>query len=157
METDDLIGASYAFIDTKKRICFSLYVENKTDKEIDSYLAAYFNPHMRHSSSVGFEDKWFKACKATDYGFLFRVTECISRGNCLFNYGALYSTSKNARKSTSKSEFTGSTSTSLNCSRSLQNGDFKGEKEYTEFTDTAIAGEISKFLLKGKEVRQIGV
>lgn len=155
VETTQLIAVVFAFVDTKKRICFSLCVENKTEKDIETYLASYFNPHLRHNSFNGFEDKWYKSCKKTDYGFCFRVTECLSRENCILHYAALRSDADNSSATTSRMDFTGSTSASLNCSKSLQTGNFKNQQDYTEFIDTAIASEISKFNLSAKGVRQI--
>lgn len=155
-ETKELLSVVRAFVDDKKRICFSAYVENLTDKETETYLTSYFNPLMRHQDMDDFEDKWYKACTVTEYGYRFRVTEHINRDNCMLHYGALrVEGRKNASITTSRYDFTGSTASSINCSKALQTGKFAKEKTHTEFTDIAIAAEINSVTLRGGESYQL--
>ena len=151
-ETKKTLSVVRAFVDDDKRVCFTSYVENLTNETIDCYLASYFNPLLRHQDMDDFEDKWYKACIKTDYGYRFRVTEHINRDNCMIHYAALrVSGRKNVSATTSRYDVTGSTSSCLNCSRALQEGKFAKEKERTEFTDIAVAADISRFTLKAGE------
>lgn len=151
-ETEELLSAVRAFVDEDKRICFSVYAENKTDKPLDTYLAAYFNPLLRHQDMDDFEDKWYKACTATEYGYCFRVTEHINRDNCMLHYAAVKAEGRiNPSVTTSRYDVTGSTASCLNCSKGLQEGKYAKEKPHTEFTDVAVASDISKITLAAGE------
>ena len=155
-ETEETLSVVRAFVDEKKRICFSAYVENLTDGEVDTYLASYFNPLMRHQDMDDFEDKWYKACSVTDYGYRFRVTEHINRDNCMIHYGALrVEGRKNTSITTSRYDFTGATASCINCSKALQTGKFVKEKTHTEFTDVAVAAEINTVTLQAGESYQL--
>ena len=151
-ETSILFAVVRVFVDTQKRICFSSYIENVSDKAQETYLSAYFNPFMRHAEAEDFETKWYKSCVRTEYGFKFKVTEYLSRESCLTHYAELkMSDADGTKTTTSRFEFTGGMNESLNCSHPLQTGDFEKEKEYTEFTDMAVAGSIRALNLKSGE------
>ena len=151
-ETEQLLAAVRAWVDKSKRICFTLYVENNTSEDIETYLSAYFHPHLRHSGFVGFEDKWYKCCEKTEYGFLARTTEYVSRDSCMTYYAAVCSKGmENACFTTSRQDFIGLSADLLNCSESLQIGMFKDSSCRTEFTDTAIMGELVRLRLSAGE------
>ncbi len=155
-ETKSSIAVLRTFVDTNKRIWFYLNVENKSEAEKEVYLSAYFNPHLRHSDSDGFEDKWYKKCEKTSYGYSFKTIECLNRDNRLIHYVALRSeNNKNLSFTTSKTVFTGSTNGSLYSAESLFNGKFSEEKAFTEFTDIAVAGEINTVKLLPKQSYQV--
>jgi len=156
METKEFFAVVRTFVDEQKRICFSTYFENISGREQESYLCAYFNPFLRHTEGEGFEDKWYKSCAVTEYGFDFKVTEYISRESCLTHYASLLVNDfGNMQKTTSRFEFTGGMNESLNCSTSLRTGEFEKCKSYTEFTDMAIAGCIKPLCLQaGEGVRE---
>ena len=137
------------FVDTEKRICFSSYIENISKEKINTYLSSYFDPFLRHSEAEDFECKWYKSCSRTDFGFKFKVTEYFSRENCSTHYALLktYNTDS-AKTTTSRFDFTGGTNESLNCSFPLQTGTFEREKNFTEFTDMAVAGTLNAFDLQ---------
>lgn len=154
-EKGGLISTVVAFVDEKKRVCFAQIAENKSGKDKKIYLSAYFNPLMRHQVADDFEDKWYKQSVVTDYGYRFRVTEYLTRESCLTHYGALRRQGFGEEESmtTSRYDFTGATSASLNCSRALQTGKFAHEKSFTEFSDMAVAGEINRVKLRSGETR----
>ena len=151
-ETKEFLAVVRAFVDGKKRIRFSSYIENLTDGEIETYLSSYLNPLMRHQDMDDFEDKWYKACTVTDYGYRFRVTEHINRDNCMIHYAAVrVEGRKNSSITTSRYDFTGSTASCINCSKALQTGKFAKEKTHTEFTDIAVAADIQTLTLSAGE------
>ena len=155
-ETAEFIAAVRAFVDEKKRICFSSFIENISGEEIQTYLSSYFNPLLRHQDMDDFEDKWYKACSVIDYGYLFRVTEHINRDNCMIHYAAMKVEGRsNASITTSRYDFTGYTAGCINCSKALQTGKFAKEKAHTEFTDIAVAADITPFTLQAGESAQI--
>lgn len=155
-EAKELTACVRAFIDDCKRICFSVYIENTSNQDLETYVSSYFNPFMRHDGAEGFENKWYKECVTTDYGYRFRVTEYVSRTNCLTHYASLcVSGAENAYTTTSRFEYTGGANESLNCAISLINGRFEAGKDYTCFTDVAIAGDVVPlWLKKGESHRQ---
>ncbi len=151
-ETATFVAVIRAFVDEDKRICFTFYIENISDKPIDTYLSAYFNPLMRHQDFDDFEDKWYKACQKTEYGYRFRITEHINRDNCMIHYAAVcVEGQKDASITTSRYDFTGATSGCINCSKALQEGKFAKEKAATEFTDIAVAADINRLSLQAGE------
>lgn len=156
-ETDSLLSYVIAFIDSKKRICFVQSVENISNHYKDIYLSCYLNPLLKYQDVDDFCDKWFKQSVKKDYGYLFSVSQSLSRSECQINYGALRIEGEEGfiSSTTSRFDFTGATANSLNCSTSLQNGTFKKAKKITEFSDIGIAGEINAFTLKVKSSKQI--
>ena len=155
-KTDALLSVVRAFVDENKRVCFTLYAENLSNESVDTYLSAYFNPLLRHQDMDDFEDKWYKACTKTDYGYLFRVTEHINRDNCMIHYAALRADGgENVSSTTSRYDVTGATAGCLNCSKALLTGKFAKEKAHTEFTDIAVAAEINRTTLGVGESRAV--
>lgn len=147
-ENDSVISALNAFVDTKKRICLTVYIKNKSDKTVETYTAAYLEPHMLHNGSKGFENKWYRSCRKTDYGYLVKMQEMFSRDDrAEHNLAVRVFGNGGASTTTSRTAFTGSTSYALNCSESLQRGKFEDERAYTEFTNTSIVGEIKEITL----------
>ena len=142
-ETGDMIACVRMFTDKNKNVRFTLYVENKTDKEVETYLSPYFNLMLSHSNYEYIETKWYRRGKVIENGFMIDVTEYLDRKTCfvhnakiLRDYnGEIYST-------TSHTDYCGGMHNQLCCSTALQNGKFKKNKTYTLFTDTAIAGDI---------------
>ncbi len=155
-ETKAFVSCVRAFVDTDKRICFSVYMENVSKKTLDTYVSAYFNPFMRHTTAEGFEDKWYKASTRTDYGYKFRVTEYFGRKNCAQHYLTLREVGTDgASFTTSRYEFTGGMNEALNCSKALFSGALEKQQAHTEFTDMAIASNIQLLRLKkGESHRQ---
>ena len=152
-ETQDFNACVRMFTDENKNIRFTQYIENKTDKPLDTYLSAYFNCMLSHGNYEYIETKWYRSVKKADNGFELSVSECVDRKNCFIYKAnilrdaggmALYST-------TSHTDFCGGMHNQLCCSTALQNGKFEKNKEYTEFTDTAIAGDIIPLTLNGKQ------
>ncbi|MBQ9714352.1 MAG: hypothetical protein IJV83_03415 [Clostridia bacterium] len=149
-ETPRFDSVVRAFVDGDKRLCFSVYVENVSRKEEELYIAAYFNPFMRYAAAEGFENKWYKACEATEYGHCFKVTEYISRESCLTHYMALAASNANRSATTSRFEYTGGMNESLNCATSLHTGTLES-KTYSGFTDMAVMADICPLVLKSGE------
>lgn len=152
-ETEEFNACVRMFTDEKKNLRFTQYVENKTDKPLDTYLSAYFNCMLSHGNYEYIETKWYRSVKKTENGFELSVSECVDRNNCFIHRAnilrdaggiAVYST-------TSHADFCGGMHNQLCCSTALQNGKFDKNKEYTEFTDTAIAGDIIPLTLYGKQ------
>ncbi len=151
-ETEEFISCVRMFTDEKKNVRFTLFIENKTDKPLGTYLSAYFNCMLSHGNYEYIETKWYRNCKKAENGFKLSVTECVDRNNC-FEYKAsiLRDGGKEVYSTTSRTDFCGGMHNQLCCSTALQNGKFEENKEYTEFTDTAIAGDIIPLTLKAKE------
>lgn len=154
-ETAGLLAVVRVFAAEKKRLCFSVYAENISDRETETYLSAYFDPFLRHAEAEDFETKWYKSCARTKYGYRFKVTEYLNRESCFTHYASLReSGAEGAYVTTSRAEFAGGANESLNCSLPLQTGRLGEQRPYTEFTDTAVAGNILPIRLRSGEGRR---
>ncbi len=148
--TDAFIGVLRATVDDKKQICFTTFVQNKSEKEFEGYVSAYFNPVMSDLQYEDFEAKWYKRCQATEKGYAFSHTEYLSRELCLNHYLAIAREgAENAAYTSSKGNFVGNDL--INCAPALFSGEFEKDIRYTEFTETAIGGDIVKFTLQKGE------
>ena len=131
-------------VDDKKLLRLSIYVENTSDEQVETYLSSYINYYLRQNPHENFESKWYKRCAATEYGYLTSVTEYWWRGACFEHYAPIARSSYDGEidRTTSRSTYTGSIHNQLNASTALMNGKFSKSKLYTEFTETAAAGDI---------------
>ena len=131
-------------VDDKKLLRLSVYIENTSGKEIKTYVSSYMNFFLFQSAAESFESKWYKRCKATDYGYLMSTTEYLGKNNSAEHYAAIVRSTCDGEvdKTTSRSTYTGSMHNQLNASTALIAGKFAKSKLYTEFTETAVAGDI---------------
>lgn len=151
-ETQQTLTCVRMFIDDERNIRFTLYVENVSNRSVKTYLSAYFNCMLSHSNYEYIETKWYRSSEATKNGFRLSVTEYIDRNTCLEYYADIARDCKNeAFSTTSHTDFCGGMHNQLCCSTALQAGRFEENKKYTEFTDTAIAGDIVPLTLNGGE------
>ncbi|MBQ4270011.1 MAG: hypothetical protein IJB97_10235 [Clostridia bacterium] len=152
-ETAAFTACVRMFVDDKKNLRFTVTVLNETDAPLDTYVSAYFNCMLSHMNYEYIETKWYRRAKATADGFAVGVTECINRLTCLLHYAyiARDKTEKAISTTTSRADFNGGMHNQLYASTALQNGKFGKETAYTEFIDTAIAGDIIPLTLKAGE------
>ena len=152
-ETEEFIACVRMFTDERKNVRFTSYIENKTDKPIETYLSAYFNCMLSHGNYEYIETKWFRSVKKTDRGFSVSVTEYIDRNNCFIHKGNILRDDggKTVYSTTSHTDFCGGMHNQLCCSAALISGRFEENREFTEFTDTAISGDMIPLTLNGKE------
>ena len=151
-DTTEFTACVRMFIDGDKNLRFTTFIENKTEKPLVTYLSAYFNCMLSHAKYEYIETKWYRSAQKTDSGFNISVTEYMDRTHC-FTYkaditrdyaGETYST-------TSHTDYCGGMHNQLCCSSALQKGRFEENKGYTEFTDTAVAGDIIPLTLGAQE------
>ncbi len=152
-ETPDFTAVVRMLVDDRKLLRLSVYLENTSGEMLDTYLSTYINFFLMQTTAENFETKWYKRCAVTDYGYLFSTTEYGGRENTLVHFGALARSDVDGfiDKTTSHSVYTGSMHNQLNCATPLIEGRFATKKEYTEFTETAVAGEIIPLALKEGE------
>ncbi len=152
-ETENLTACVRAFMDENKNLKFSTFIKNSGENSVKTYVSAYFNLFLGHSNYEYIETKWYRKNTALKDGFLTEVTEYLSRTSCLKHYAFVKRSSVKEKvlSTTSKTNFNGGMQNQINCSTSLQNGKFEKEVLYTEFTDTAISGDIIPVTLKGGE------
>ncbi len=148
--TKDFVSALRVTVNDKKQMCFTAFVQNASEKALDGYLSAYFNPVMSDLQYEDFEAKWYKRCAADEKGYFFAHTEYLSREVCLNHYLSIGREScDDVQYTTSKGNYVGNDL--INCAPVLFNGAFEKEVHYTEFTETAIAGDVATFSLKKEE------
>ncbi len=151
-ETENIVSCARMFIDRQRNIRFSLYIENMQDKPVQTYLSAYFNCVLSHAKYEYIETKRYRSCKASNSGFSFSVTEPVDRNTCLEHKATIArDCDREAFSTTSHADYCGGMHNQLCCSTALQTGRFEKNRKYTEFTDTAIAGDIVPFDLRGGE------
>ena len=155
-ETPFFTACVRMFVDEAKSLRFSLCLINHSNESIDSYLSAYFNPFMRHAYGEDIGTKFFKSCQATADGYLFTVREDINRHEHLEHIACIVrDKNNNAHTTTSQRIFCGGSQNQINCSIALQKGSFDEQKNYTEFTDNAVAADILPIALKKGESYEI--
>ena len=150
-ETSDFTTVVRMLVDDQKLLRMSVYMENTTDHTVETYVSSYINYYLRQNPNENFESKWYKRCKATDYGYLTSVTEHIWRDRCFEHYAPIARSSYAGEidRTTSRTVYTGGMHNQLNGSTALVNGKFAKSKLYTEFTETAAAGDLFPLTLEG--------
>ena len=152
-ESPQFLAVVRMLVDDKKLLRFSLYLQNKSDKPIQTYLSAYINPFLMQSECEALDTKFYKNCQAVDGGYIFTTAENPSRDVSLEHFAVFMRSHYDGEvlQTTSKSTFTGSMHNQLYCAEALFDGKFAREKLYTEFTETAILGEILPLTLASGE------
>lgn len=143
-----------------KNLLFELLIKNSSNKDVDLYSSMYFNPMMMHGVYSSVETKWFKKIEIQNNEYKINTIEDLSRFEHLFNKASLYRYISNdnleIQNTTSRGIYSSSRTGRIESSECLLSGSFNKEKEVTNFSDTAICGDIIKFKLKAKENISIG-
>ena len=150
---DSILYALRCFVGKDKALYFSLFCRNEGGKEENLELVSYFNPLLCHGGESE-ENKWFKKSVSSKEGFLFETVEDISREIHLRHKGFLQrNLPKEAEieSTTSRLDFSYGKQEYIGISPCLDQGHFQQDKTVTSFSDTAIASDIVRFRLKGKE------
>lgn len=147
--TDKLISCVRMFVDGDKNLRFSLYVGNVSSKTVETYASSYFNLMLQRSGFEYIETKWYRRCRRTENGFAIGVTEHLDRNTCFTHHARIVRScdAETVYSTTSRTDFKGGMHHQINCSSALINGKFKNCRAYTEFNDTAIAGDIIPLIL----------
>lgn len=113
---------------------------------------------LSHANFENIETKWYRQSEAVENGFTLSVTECIDRNTCNINTASIVrdAAEKKVYSTTSHTDYCGGMHNQLCCSTALQNGKFEENKSYTEFTDTAIAGDIIPLIVGAGEEVTVG-
>lgn len=156
-ETSELTACVRMFVDDTKTMRFTCALFNEMQGRLDTYVAAYFNCMLSHMNYEYIETKWYRSSQATEDGFAIDVTECIDRLTCLLHhaYIARDDGERTVYSTTSKSDYNGGMHNQLYASVPLRKGRFSEGKKYTEFIDTAIAGDIVPLRLEAGEAYTI--
>lgn len=152
LKKEGVLAVLRAFVDSRKKIHFSLYAENQGHEAKETYLASYFEPLLRHMEFEGFEAKWYKSLEEKEGAYLFQTTECFNRTSCVENnlYVKVHHEGE-VEFTTGRAVFCGGINESLAVAKPLRDGRFAKDKPYTRFTDSAALGEIAKKSLKPGE------
>lgn len=149
LEKNGVLAVLRAFVDSKKRLQFTLYAENQSQEEKEIYLSSYFCPLLRYRDYDGFEDRWYKSLETVSDGYHFHVTEYLNRKECLeHDLFVKTHTEGILEQVTGRALFCGNGNDSLSVSSSLRKGHFSKQRNYTCFIDDAAIGEIAKTSLK---------
>ena len=141
-----------AYVSNDKKVRFSFSVENISDKPLEIYTSAYFDLMLSHAPCENIETKWYRRAKYGENKFDFSVTEYINRTQS-YEHSATLEREKCGYKSfntTSRSDYRGGAAQLCNA-EALFNGEFEDGVFSTEFTDTAIAGDIIPVTLSAGE------
>ena len=151
-ETAEWTSCVRMFVDEKKSLRFSVRLINGNG-QAETYVASYMNLFLRNAYGEDIGMKWFKSCKRTEDGFLFRVIEDVFRSEChvYHAYVAVSEQEKTVHSTTAYSDFTGSMHQTVNGAAALHNGFFEQEKTYNEFVDNSIAATLVPLCLEPNE------
>lgn len=144
----DFYGFLRVFTNSTRETYFSIKIENRRDKDLDSYICYYLNPYLRHSLSEGGEDKWFRKSELIKNNFIFTTNEDINRFLSISNYGFVGSSIEekqhitNEFLTTSRMEFLSEAKSIIN-SKSLKLGSFQRSITKTGFKDIGICSKIT--------------
>ena len=152
-EAPEFTACVRMFIDGEKNVRLTAFLQNETDGELQTYASAFINCMLSRAGCEGIETKWYRRATATERGFQIGVTEYLDRTTCFENRLCILRDAggKAVNSTTSYTDFCGGMHEQIVCSTSLQNGKFEVGKKYTEFTDTAIAGDIIPLCLQKGE------
>ncbi len=153
VETRGITACVRMFVDGEKNIRFTLTAENENNEKVEIYLASYFNCMLSHANYEYIETKWYRTSRVEEDGFSMEVCEHIDRNTCFTHHAYLARDSKGKRvySTTSRTEFNGGMHNQLYASTSLRKGYFAEGKMQTNFTDTAIEGDILPLVLNAGE------
>lgn len=171
-EFDGLRFGIRVFATPSRSISFSIHIENTGDQDESFFLSSYLNPFLRHQLHTSDEDNWFKEVsllkpeqkKSENLDpFLLLVHEDKDRHTLTTNYAVLQRElsieDKNwlvsTEATTSRSQYVGSSSSSLHTPKALLKGTFGANpKHLCTFTETGIMGDLLNMNLPaGKSVR----
>ena len=154
-EAENIVSCLRAFVDKEKNVRFTVYLENRSKKDVETYISAYFNLMLSHLDHEYPETKWYKSSRFSDRGFEFKTTEYMDRTNYI-EYIAEIARDYNGKvySTTSHGDYCGRYSGQICCSTALISGAFKYCKEHTVFTETAVAGDVIPLkLASGQSIR----
>lgn len=151
-ESDILDGCVKLSVDSNKNVLIKIELHNKSDRAVKTYLSAYLNLYLRHGSTQNIETKWYKSCRAIEDGFLFVTSEYPSRNVQMRHFAKVRRDySGEVHCTTSSVGFKGAQSNQLYAAESLFLGEIVQEKNYTEFTENAVAADLLPLTLKAGE------
>ena len=150
VEAGDLLACVRMCVNDKKNVCFTAYIENVGSGKVDTYVASYFDCILMIQNFVDEWTKYYRICAKTEYGFMTEVMEYLDRKNYYKSYACIKreKVDREVLSTTSRIDFNGGTHAQLNCSTALQNGRFDLGKDYTEFNEYAVAGDIVPMTLE---------
>ena len=142
-----------------KNLAYEILIKNTSKKDQEIYSSTFLNPMMMHSVYSSVETKWFKTIKYNENNFSIETIEDISRFEHLFakaNLKRFIDKECFIENTTSRGSYCDSRTGRIESSRCLVDGKFKEMKNVTNFSDTAICGDIIKINIKGGETVRIG-
>lgn len=136
-------GVVCVSIDDRKNLCFTVQMHNKTAAPLCIYAAAYFNCLLKYGGE-NFEAKWFRSCRYRNGTFSFAVSENLGHGLTALHKAEIVRDTVDGEtySTTSHTDFCGGEHRQLCNALPLKTGRFAENKEYTMFTETAIAGDM---------------
>ena len=171
-ESDGLRFGVRVFATPDRALSFSIHVKNTGNQDASFFLSSYLNPFLRHQINATDEDNWFKEISLLKSQggtpenldpFLLQVHEDEDRHTLTTSYGVLQrelsiedeSWLISAEATASRSQYVGSSNSSLHTPEALLKGTFGPDpKHLCTFTETAIMGDLLHMNLPaGKGVR----
>ncbi|MFA5480849.1 MAG: hypothetical protein WC282_00470 [Bacilli bacterium] len=151
-----IIYSLTVFMDKDEEAVFIFSLINDKGQEQDIYLSNYFNCLFKYESGESNETKWFKKCTYRDNSFMFESPEDLDRATHIENYGlikrSLSKTPIIVYNATAKNIYHGKRNLPLASAKPLYAGAFEKDKHVTNFTETAIAGDIIHYHISEGEI-----
>lgn len=151
-ECDALVGCVKLSVDGNKNVLIKVELQNKSNQAVQTYLSVYMNLYLRHGSTQNIETKWYKSCRVDADGFTFSTSEYPNRNVCMRHYAKIKRDYHGqVHCTTSSVGFKGTQYNQLYAADSLFSGKIVQEKNYTEFTENAVAADMLPLELKAGE------
>ena len=162
LKVKGIIYALRITLDFDKKLYYEVFIKNASTQKVSLYSSMFLNFMLMHSNGQSVETKWFKKCSYNQNDiFSLYTVEDISVKEHLENFAKLKRCySKNdgieSLNTTSRRTYADSRANRIESSRSLVEGKLFDDKYVTNFSDTAICGDIIKFDLDANEELKIG-
>lgn len=145
-KTKNFLYSIIVFINQDQKVFFSSFVHNLTEKTKEITMSSFFNMLFKYDSNESVETKWFKKVTYENDMFIYDSPEDLDRHTRIENYGVIkriYSKKPtNISSTTSRKDFVGFRYGSLRNASSIRTLRFEKKPSVTNFTDTAINGDL---------------
>lgn len=152
-DTPDVVFAVRVFVDSEKKIHFSLFAENKTEEKKEIYLTSFMEAMLRYTDNESFWNRMTKFGEIRENGFL------LSSKNEVTDYLAvnrkLCCTADAIYRTASRNDFLGMRGVTVANALSLKRGCFEKQVKKVTTTDLPVAAEMFLITLNGGETASV--
>lgn len=160
------------FVDSDRKMYFTILAENHSEEEKTFFISSYFNPFLKNAVMEGAENRWFRQGNVVSKkegqnlnNFLIEVYEERERGAMAPNYGVFTRNIElgegakliKVEETSSRNDYVGGVRSSLHTPKALYTGTFGQTKQVTTFTEVAVAADMIHLNLEPKATVRLDV